>query len=345
MEAREFKAWREAFNLTQEDVAHRFRVSRTTVQNWETGANPITEAVEMGCRIWTPRLKQENPDLGPVTLIYTDGPMFLDPYGPPRSRPAMIRQESLPTNAAAITRVQKLWGRPGFCDPMILQESREPLWNVVELKRVVEGTDTGAPTLSTLLKRIADEVKSTSDSFVWMAIGPNLEERKERRRQIEKLATELESLAVTVLDDECGSQKVEELFSKLRALGKRPRDSLVNSTTQAFVAAEQMVLRDFRVSQSQGDASFVVVLADDGRIRVITRIAREAIDDLLNARELSHRQRAAFVERNLSQIERLISKKYEAQDYTIYTDRFGITDENNKLIILTSNDLERCGLS
>jgi DNA-binding XRE family transcriptional regulator len=344
MEAKDFKEWRERFNLTQEDVAQRFRVSRTTVQNWESGANPITQAVEMGCQVWAPRLKQEDHDLGPLTLIYTDGPMFVDPYGAPPRQPAMIRQESHPTNAAAVTRVQKLWGRAGFCDPMIIEKTREPLWNAVELKRVVEGIDTGAPTLSNLLRRIAEDVKSTSTTFVWAEKGPNPAERKERQQQIEALATQLQTLAATVLDDEAGRRKVEEVFLKLRGLGKRPRDSLVNGVAHAFVAAEQMTLRDFRLSQGQGDNSFVVVLADDGRTRVITRIAREAIDDHLQARELSHRQRIAFAERNLPQIARIIAKKYEAQDYTIYTDRFGITDENNKLIILTSDDFDGPGL-
>jgi hypothetical protein len=251
----------------------------------------------------------------------------------------MIRQESHATNAAALARVQKLWGRAGFCDPMIIEKSGRPLWNVIELKRVIDGSDTGAPTLSTLLRRIAEDVKSTSTSFVWTGKGPSLTERQERQRRIEDLATELEVLAPKVLDDVDSRQKVEEVFSKLRSVGKRPRDSLVSNVAQAFVAAEQMALRDFRLSQGQGDNSFVIVLADDGRIRVITRIAREAIEDHLNVSGFPHRQMIAFVESNLPQISRLISKKYEAGDYTTYTDRFGITDENNKLVIITNDDL------
>lgn len=238
MNAQGLKTWREGFKLTQEDVAQKFRVSRTTVQNWESGVTPITQAVEMSCEIWGSRLKQEDPDLGPLTLIYTDGPMFIDPYGP-RRPPARIRQEAQQTNAAAIARVQKLWGRDGFCDPLIIEKSRNPLWNVTELQRVVDGTDTGAPTIPNLLKRIAEEVKSTSASFVWTGKGPTPSERKERQQRIEDLATELVALAATFFDESDSHQHVEEVFSKLRSLGKRPPDSLVNNVAQAFVAAEQ----------------------------------------------------------------------------------------------------------
>src|ERR1700704_1690153 len=128
MDANQFRAWRETFNLTQEDVAQKFQVSRTTVQNWETGANPITRAVEMGCEIWSPRLKQEDPDLGPVTLIYADGPMFVDPYGP-RRRLAIMQQEPYPTNTAALARVQQLWGRDDFHNAFIIEKAGKPLWN------------------------------------------------------------------------------------------------------------------------------------------------------------------------------------------------------------------------
>lgn len=344
MNANEFKVWREGFKLTQEDVAQKFRVSRTTVQNWETGTNPITQAVEMGCEIWTPRLRQEDPDLGPVTLIYTDGPMFVDPYGPPQPA-ATIRQESHPSNAAAVARVQKLSGRAGFCDPLIIEKPSRPLWNSVELKRVIDGSDTGAPTLPNLLMRISKEVKSTSASSVWSGKGPSPAEKKERQQQIEDLASELDALAATVLDNADSNRKVDELFDKLRKLGKWPRDSLVRNIAQAFVAADQMVLRDFRLSQGQGDDSFVVVLADDGKIRVITRITREAIEDYLKVSQCSHRQRIAFIERHLTQIARLISKKYEDGVYTTYTDGLGITDDKNKLVILTYDDLKRGGLS
>src|ERR1035437_3306350 len=81
MDGKQFRAWRERLGLTQQQVADRMGVTRTTVQNWES-ADAIPQTVEMSCDVWEPRLKQENPNLGPVTLVYSDGPMFVNPYGP-----------------------------------------------------------------------------------------------------------------------------------------------------------------------------------------------------------------------------------------------------------------------
>src|SRR6266446_10389463 len=107
MDAKELKSWRERVGLTQQQFAERLRVTRTTVQNWESGMTSIPQAVDTSCEIWEHRLQQENPNLGPVTLIYSDGPMFVNPYGP-RRRLAMMQQEPYPTNTAAIARVQQL---------------------------------------------------------------------------------------------------------------------------------------------------------------------------------------------------------------------------------------------
>ena len=101
----------------------------------------------------------------------------------------------------------------------------------------------------------------------------------------------------------------------------------------------QMAISDFRLSQVQGDNSFVVILADDGKIRIVSRVAREALDDYFERRELSDRQRIALAESNLTQIGEVIARKYAAGDYATYTDSLGITDANNKLIVLTYDDL------
>ncbi len=103
-----------------------------------------------------------------------------------------------------------------------------------------------------------------------------------------------------------------------------------------------MAIQDFRISQGQNDDSFVVVLADDGKIRIVSRVGRNAIDDYFESRALSHSQRIALVESNLTQISEIIAKKYMALDYTTYTDSLGITDVNNKLVVITYDDL-RCG--
>ncbi len=239
MTAQEFKAWRQRFKLTQEDVAQKFRVSRTTVQNWESGATPVTQLVEMSCEIWEPRLRQEDPDFGPVTLIYTDAPIFVDPYGP-RQPLAMMRQEPHPSNTAALARVQKLWDRSGFCNSFIIDKTTKPLWNYPELKRVVEGEDLGAPTVQNLLRKIAREMKSSSSNTVWGANRPSPSERQERQRRIEALASELETIAQGRFVEVTQRQReVEEALFKFQHLGTRVPDSLVHNVAEAFVANER----------------------------------------------------------------------------------------------------------
>jgi hypothetical protein len=239
MNGKEFKAWREGVGLTQQQLADRLKVTRTTIQNWEGEATPIPQAVHISCEIWEARLKQENPDLGPVTLIYSDGPMFVDPYGP-RRRLAMMQQEPYPTNTAALARVQQLWGREDFHNAFIIEKSGKPLWNVVELGRVIDGEDTGAPTLVNLLRGIAQSVRANSAIF---ARGPEPltpAEAKKRQRAIERQADELDRIAESGLQAIIRDQLlIDEVFSKLLALGTKAPDSLVSNVAQAFVVFEQ----------------------------------------------------------------------------------------------------------
>src|ERR1700722_725249 len=177
MDANEFSAWRKRAGITQEELADRWaRVTRTTIQNWESGATPIPQAVETACATWERRLKQENPTLGPVTLIFADGPMFIDPYGPRRPI-AMMHQEPYQSNAAAIARVVELAGHSDFHNPFVIEKSGEDLWNAIELGRVARGKDSGAPTLVNLLRRLAKHVTETSAQYV--RSGPKMPSHQE----------------------------------------------------------------------------------------------------------------------------------------------------------------------
>jgi DNA-binding XRE family transcriptional regulator len=235
MESNEFAAWRKRVGITQEELAERWaRVTRTTIQNWESGLTPIPHSVEAACAIWERRLKQENPNLGPVTLIYADGPMFVDPYGP-RRRLAMMHQEPYQTNTAAIARVLDLWGRDDFHNAFIIEKTGEDLWNVAELARVAAGSDTGAPTVVNLLKRLAKHFKDTSTMYV--RSGPRLPtsvEVKRRQERIETLAGEIEKLAEAATTLSIRYQDVEQHLSELRDLGKMAPEPLVFNVAQAF---------------------------------------------------------------------------------------------------------------
>ncbi|MGO9985428.1 MAG: helix-turn-helix transcriptional regulator [Rhodomicrobium sp.] len=240
MNGKEFKEWRERVGLTQQQLADKLRVTRTTIQNWEGTTTLIPQAVDMCCEIWEARLKQENPDLGPVTLIYSDGPMFVDPYGP-RRRLAMMQQEPYPTNTAALARVQQLWGRNEFHNPLIIEKSGTPLWNVVELGRVVDGNDADAPTLVNLLRAIAKNVRANSAAFARSgakSLAPS--EVQARQNEIENQANELDRLAGCGLEIIIRDQLlIEGVFSKLLALGTRAPDPLISNVHQALVVFER----------------------------------------------------------------------------------------------------------
>lgn len=236
MRAQDFIEWRHRTDLTQDEAAKKFGVTRATVQNWESGTSPVPVPVETSCQIWEERLRQENPNIGPVTLIYADGPMFVNPFGP-RQRIAMMHQEPYPTNAAAIARVQALWGRDDFHNALVIEQSGKPLWNIVELDAVVTGRDRGAPTIPNMLRTLAEQLRGTSGIFV--RNGPRIltrTEEKERQLEIENVATELDKIAADFSAQNFDSAPTEDLLVKLRKFGKQPNERLVNNLAQAFVS-------------------------------------------------------------------------------------------------------------
>ncbi len=99
MQADALREWREQTGYTPAAAAARFfKVTRTTVQNWESGVIPIPAAVEMACQVWARRVRQEDAGYGPITLVYSDGPMFRSPYGPQKPG-QMLHQEAYAMNA------------------------------------------------------------------------------------------------------------------------------------------------------------------------------------------------------------------------------------------------------
>ncbi len=227
MDAPGFVAWRKRVGITQEELAERAGVTRTTVQNWESGATPVPTSVAAACSIWERRLRQENPGLGPVTLIFADAPMFVDPYGP-RGRLATIQQEAYACNAAAIARVLKLSRGDKFYSPFIIEKSGADLWNIVELERVVRGADREAPTPANLLRRLAKHIKETSTLYARSGAKlPSTSQAKKKRERIEALAAEIETLASVAGERSVSYSEVDERLSALRALGKFAPNSLV----------------------------------------------------------------------------------------------------------------------
>jgi hypothetical protein len=238
MDGSEFRQRRERLLLTQADIAARLNVSEATVRNWESEATNVPTAVEMLWGVWEHRFEQETPSLGPVTLIYTDGPMFIDPQGPRRPL-AMMQQEAFLTNAGALARVCAMWNRPGFNSPLIMKASGEVLWNAVQLADVFNGTDKGAPTVANMVRSIAHHARTYSTRYV--RSGPNLPTQAEvsvRQRKIEDEADKLDALAASDDPTSADSEAVATACSWLRAYGLTPPAHLISGLAQAYHARE-----------------------------------------------------------------------------------------------------------
>jgi transcriptional regulator with XRE-family HTH domain len=238
MNREEFRTWREKFGLTQPEAATKFGVSRNTIQNWETGATPLPQTIEGACEVWEDRLKKGMAEIGPVTLIYANGPLFIDAYGPSRPRASMT-QEAYPTNAAALARVQKLWGGPDFHGPFIIEKSGKPLWNQVELLRVVDGSNKDAPTLFNTITRFAEYVRENSHlhardgARTWTGA-----EREKAKVLTEQIADELDLLASKAPDGTVRYEDVEALVLRLRAIGFYPTNRIIGDIAHAVQGNE-----------------------------------------------------------------------------------------------------------
>ena len=100
MKPEAFRAWRTKLGYTQAQAAENFKVSRVTIANWETGATRIPGMVEQMCSVLEMRWKMRD-EFGPVTLVYGNGAMFVDPYKPiPPFQP--LQREPFKTNQEAI---------------------------------------------------------------------------------------------------------------------------------------------------------------------------------------------------------------------------------------------------
>ena len=128
--------------------------------------------------------------------------------------------------------------RNDFCNPFIIEKSGADLWNVAELRRVAIREDSNAPTLVNLLKRLAKNIKDTSTIYVRR--GPKMltaSEAKDQQRRIEALAKQLDGLAADAIEGPISYQRVEDILSKLRNLGKHVPNHVISNIVDAFGGA------------------------------------------------------------------------------------------------------------
>ncbi len=100
-----------------------------------------------------------------------------------------------------------------------------------------------------------------------------------------------------------------------------------------------MSLSDVRLAPDQSLNLNVVVLADDGKIRVIAQIRRAAIEEYFDCDHTvgTQAQRVSIINSNLSTIGEIMASKYAQGEFTT------CVDTNNVLIII--EDLSDAHLS
>jgi hypothetical protein len=133
MDAKSFREWRARTELTQAVVADKLHVTRQTIINWETGATPVPHYVGAICEIWENELRKRD-DYGPVTLVYTDVPMFQNAYGAPVV--PLIKNELYPNNKAALARYDAL-GKAA-ANAFIVDEAGNFIFNMIDLMKRAE---------------------------------------------------------------------------------------------------------------------------------------------------------------------------------------------------------------
>jgi len=233
----ELKQWRERFGLTQAELAKRLGVTRNTIQNYESGATPLPATLEQACAAWEDRFNKDTAELGPLTLCYADGPMWVDPYRP-RNRFPMLRQEAYPTNSAALARVRMIWGGVDVHGPFIVERSGKPLWNQVELARVVDGSDSNAPTVRNTIRRLANYILENSAVFVRGVKTPSLEEIQAKTAEIRATGEALLQLAAESDERYVRYEEFEILLKRLHALGSYPTNRQVSDVAHAIHGEE-----------------------------------------------------------------------------------------------------------
>ena len=103
MDSWDLKKWRKKFGYNQFEAAEKLGVNRGAVQNWEREVRPVPKAVELACEELN-ELATRHPNIGPVLLVYTDGPL-LQPSEEAAGTSSALLARGVPARSAA-------WGGP-----------------------------------------------------------------------------------------------------------------------------------------------------------------------------------------------------------------------------------------
>jgi DNA-binding XRE family transcriptional regulator len=239
MNGNDFRRWRNSYGLSQQELGDRMGVTRTTIQNWEAQTGELSTMASICVKALDRRLRQEEPLRGPVTLNYAVRPMMLSSEGS-RQEP-MLQNESYSSNAAALCRAQVLSGQSSLHFLFVVEGEDHDLWNMTELRKVINGHDAQAPTLRNLLRRIGADIRANAPDFVRSGPAiPTDQEQHERECELNELAGQLEKIAGGEVQDIVAEEKLlRAILDQTRSLGLRPDDTLVSAVEQALHASRK----------------------------------------------------------------------------------------------------------
>ena len=130
MDQWDFKKWRKKLGINQVAAGEMLGLSRGAVQYWESDLRPVPRAVELACqellRFW-----QQRPEFGPVTLLYSDGPISQVDSRP--SGDLVLRCEPHPDNESALCRLVRLSEILSLFMPLIVDDDGTSIWSGSEL--------------------------------------------------------------------------------------------------------------------------------------------------------------------------------------------------------------------
>lgn len=139
-----FKKWRRKLGYTQVEAGEKLGLSRGAVQYWESEIRPVPLAVELACQELL-RLSKQQPEFGPVTLLYADfadDPMSIDSSGSVRS--ILMQSERHPNNESALKSAAGPMETMTQFVAFIVEDDGNVVWSGPELLREIQARKNGS---------------------------------------------------------------------------------------------------------------------------------------------------------------------------------------------------------
>jgi hypothetical protein len=131
-----------------------------------------------------------------------------------------------------------IWADADVHGPFIMEESGGLLWNNVELARVVDGSDNGAPTVRNTIRRLANYILENSSVFVRGVKMPTVEEINDITASIRAAAEDLLQLATESETRQVTYVEFEVLLKRLHDLNTYPTNRHVGDVAHAIHGEE-----------------------------------------------------------------------------------------------------------